>query len=160
MSHSEQYLLLLEETESTPGCINTSKYYLKPLLKSFESLPHFCIISTLLPCPRHAGYAARLPTAGPPLPQLPPHHLSGLLCHLRPDGPVRAGQRGRGRPHEAPGGQQQGGAAGGDGGEGGEGGEEGERGGQQTAQHGVRGRRAGAELGRTCAGNVERWARF
>lgn len=117
---------------------------------SIKSFLHFCIISLLFSYPRHPGHVARVSPAGTPLPHLPSPDLSHLLCHLRPNCPVRAGQRGRGRSDEAPGGQQQGGTAGGDGGEGRE---EGERGGQPTPQHGDCGQRPGAERGHTRAGN-------
>lgn len=106
----------------------------------------------LLSYPRHPGHVARVSPAGSPLPHLPSPDLSRLLCHLRPDCSVRAGQCGRGRSDEAPGGQQQGGAAGGDGGRGRE---EGERGGQPTPQHGFCGRRPGAKFGHTCAGDQQ-----
>lgn len=88
--------------------------------------------------------------AGSPLPHLPALDLARLLRHLRPHGSVCACQRGRGRSDEAPGGQQQGGTAGGDGGEEGEGGEKRAGGGQSTAQHRVCG--LGLRAGRTCPG--------
>lgn len=97
-----------------------------------------------------------MPLAGSALPHLPAPDLSRLLRHLRPDGSVRAGQRGCSCSDEAPGGEQQGGAAGGDGREEGERGEEGEGGGQPTPQHRIFERRPGAERGHTCSGNVPR----
>lgn len=90
---------------------------------------------------------------GPPLRQLPAPHLPGLLRHLRPDGSVCAGQRSGGRPDEAPGRQQQRGAAGRAGGAGGEGGE-GEGAGGPSTQHRFSRSRPGARRGRTCPGNT------
>lgn len=110
----------------------------------------------LLPPPRRSGHAARVPPPGSPLPLLPAPDLPRLLRHLRPDGSVRAGQRGRGRADEAPGGEQQGGAAGGDGGEEGAGGAAGARGGQPAPQRRVSGRRRGAERRRTWPGACAR----
>lgn len=89
---------------------------------------------------------------GSPLPLLPALYLPRLLRHLRPNGSIRAGQRGRSRSDEAPGGEQQGGSAGGDGGEEGERGAEGEGGGQPTPQHCIHGWRLGAKWGDTCPG--------
>lgn len=83
---------------------------------------------------RPLGHTARLSPTGPPLSLLPATDLSHLLRHVRPDGPVRTGQRCRSCSDEAPGGEQQGGAAGGVGGEKGEGGE---GGGQPASQYRV-----------------------
>lgn len=95
-----------------------------------------------------------MPPSRPPLPQLPAPDLTRLLRHLRPHGSVCARQRGRGRPDEAPGGEQQGGAAGGDGGE------EGEGGGRRPAPRLLSaGRRPREKRRPTCPGNKRRTMR-
>lgn len=126
-----------------------------------HTVPYYFWISTywlyfnncwIIPCsfPRFLGHTAGVSPSGSPLPHLPSLHLSYLLCHLRAHCSVRTSQCGRGRPHEAPGGQQQGGPAGGDGGESRD---ETEGGGQPTPHCGICGWRLGVKHGSTCASN-------
>lgn len=103
-----------------------------------------------MPFPAFPGHAARVSPSGSPLPHLPSLHLACLLCHLCAHCSVRTRQCGCGSPDEAPGGQQQGGPAGG---ARGESRDEREGRGQPTPHCGICGRRLGDEHGSTCTGN-------